>query len=169
MATVTILRSKAKDRDRDRRRRHPKAALVAAGGRKAPRVVFPFAPDLTTDGHARRWDQFDRVHRQPVLGDRGANLEVLTFEALFADENPQRSTERELKALEKMAKQGVRVRIRNLPGAGLWYRITALTITDELRQHGTNRRTRALVRFTLTEDSRSHRNVGPTSRGKGSK
>lgn len=143
---------------------HPKVELVERGG--AIRVEFPFAPKVTHDGYARRYVEGERVGRKPRLGGAGRQLRTISYEALFAHKDHQRPIEGLLRGLERLADRGKAVRWRRFgPDNEGWFMVTALSVEDVLRQHGTNVRTRARVSMTLTEDPEVEEHNGPASGG----
>lgn len=143
---------------------HPKVELVERGGDL--RVEFPFAPKIEKGGLGRLFEAQERVGRKPRLARGAQDLISQSFEALFALQDHQDPVEGPLRRLERMAARDKPVRWRNFgPGEAGWFRIASLSITDELRQHGTNLQTRAVASFTLLEDSEIGDNPGPATGG----
>lgn len=144
---------------------HPKAILEAE---KGTRLVLPYAPrgsDLT--GLADTWERVDRPGRRPLNLHTGKRLPGMVLNLILARRDHQTSIETILAKLVALGESRERVTLSNMSPLerGPW-RIVDLTITGELRQHGTNHITRAtaVVTFAAASDGLSRR--GPLSGGK---
>lgn len=146
---------------------HPRAVLEAE---KGTRLTLPYAPrgsDL--GGLADRWEQVDRPGRRPLNLHAGQSLETMSLTLVLARRDHQDSIEDLLEKLAKLGKARERVVLTNMSPLerGPW-RITDLSVSSTVRQHGTNHITRATaaVTFTAASDALSRR--GPLSGGKDS-
>lgn len=163
MATVAVMRD-APGGEPDEVDTHPKMTIVTEDG---DAFTVPYAPRETTlDGVVPTWATADRGGRAPLLLRSGNGLPQITFDLIFGYANPQRSVERQLGELRKLAKSGKRMRVNLDPTttANLW-RMTGFTQQTVARQYGTNKPTRALCSLTFQKASDAVVAVGPVSGG----
>ena len=146
---------------------HPKARIRAENGVE---VVLPYAPRGTQlGGFADKWDTLDRPGRKPLVMRGADGLLTCSLSFTLARLDHQASVEDYIDALKTIAGTRQRVTLLNLSPQerGPW-RVSSMTITGELRQHGTNAITRATVALELVEASDPNPQVGPVAGGSGS-
>lgn len=146
---------------------HPKAVLHAERGVK---LILPYAPRETDlGGLADTWDRVERPGRKPLTLRAGRRLPTMTLTALLARSDHQRSVEDLIAALTRLGEAEERVVLSGMSPAerGPW-RITDLAVNATLRQHGTNKITRATATIALTAASDALSRRGPLSGGKDS-
>lgn len=147
------------------RRRHPKVKLVTED---KVTLELPYGPRGTTlGGWADPWDSIDRPGRKPLVVRNGDGLDTLALEVYLAHGDHQQPIEGYLATLRRIAESGDRITCLNLSPLerGPW-RLTEVTVTGELRQHGTNALTRATVSLSFLEASDANPKLGPVSGGK---
>lgn len=167
--TLTLVRSSGGNRAKRRLGGvlHPRAYLADDTGLK---VTLPYAPrSVELDGIVPTWSTIDRAGRKPLLLRDGEQLRAVSFDVPIADrDDHQASVEEALRELRDLARRGGRVTLGNLgPGefvAASW-RLTGYRQRSELRQHGTNHVTRAVVALSFTEASDVAIAVGPITGG----
>lgn len=143
---------------------HPAAFLIGEDG---TRYRFRFAPTIVDHVPDRvTWWQEERPGRKPLTGPAGASLRTASFEFLVAALDHQVDVELDVEKLEAMARSSARVRLALGPSeAGWWANFDNLTWRSVLRQHGTNRVTRAEAQIDLVEAAAGHSNAGPVGGG----
>lgn len=142
---------------------HPKAVLAADNGVK---LVLPYAPRGTQlGGWADEFDQLARPGRPPLPRRTGDGLPTLNLTIPLTNRDHQASIEPALALLRRLAESGNRIVIGGLSRfeRGPWL-IDDVTVTGELRQHGSNALTRATVSLSLVSAGPPTR-VGPLSGG----
>jgi LysM repeat protein len=129
---------------------HPQAAIRAENGYT---LILRYAPTgAELGGWGVVWSALDRPGRQPIVARTAEGLPTLSFEFLLGDPDHQVDVEPYVRALRKLAEGGQRITLVNLSPqeAGPW-RIDDLKVSATLRQHGSNRITRATVSISLIE------------------
>lgn len=163
MATLLLRRRRTTER-KPRLPAHPKVKLVDEHGRT---VTLPYAStDLDLGNVAPSWEELDRPGRKPLLASEGLQLRRLrgTFTVGYPDH--QRDVEQELHMLRLLARDGVKVRWDGYgPSEHGWWVIEDYQQRVSLRQHGTNRITRAEVTLTLAESAAAKVSLGPLTGG----
>lgn len=147
------------------RGKHPKAKLVPEDGKP---LVLPYAPrGSSLGGWADTWETQERPGRRPLVTRNGEGLEVLGFDVLLAHPDHQTSIEGLLAQLRALAGSGERITILGMSPRerGPW-RLESVSVTAELRQHGTNHITRATVALGFLEASDANPRLGPVTGGK---
>lgn len=131
---------------------HPGVILVPERG-GAWRL--PLAPrEVEHANLAATWTEVARPGRKPLLIHSGGKLRTMSLELTVGYLDYDRPVEAELAKLRTLAAGTDRVRFVSYgqSEAG-WWRITDASMRSVLRQHGTNRITRATVSLSLTESS----------------
>jgi hypothetical protein len=142
---------------------HPKSALVSETGLV---IELPFAPKIEHGNWAGRHVQQERTGRKPLLKRSAPSLRTISCELLLARPDHQQPVEDLLSALRHLEDSKERVRFRSLgPSEAGWWRITEMSVTDELRQHGSNYLTRVRASLTLTEASDAPASLIPPPSG----
>lgn len=143
---------------------HPKVKL-RAGDRE---LELPYGPRGTSlGGFAAPWSTVDRPGRKPLVVRDGDGLLTMGISVLLAHRDHQDTVEGMLGKLARIAASGDRVTVVNLSPLerGPW-RLDDVTVTGELRQHGTNHITRASVALSFVEASDANPKLGPVNGGK---
>lgn len=164
MASLAITRAASTSSAPATRTRHPKVKLKA-GDRE---LVLPYGPRGTAlGGLAAPWSTVDRPGSKPLAVRDGAPLATLSLTVFLASADHQDSVEDLLATLARIAASGDRVTLVNLSPLerGPW-RLDDVTVTGELRQHGTNHITRATVSLSFVEASDANPKLGPVQGGK---
>lgn len=140
-ATTQVLRSTTP---------HPKAAIRAEDGYTHTMRYAPVGAELS--GWGITWEALDRPGRQPIVARTAEGLPALSLEFLLGDPDHQVDVEQSITELRHLAAGGQRITLVNLSPqeAGPW-RIQNIAVTATMRQHGTNRITRATVKLDLIE------------------
>lgn len=165
MPTLNITRRRTNRRPPARRPRHPKAIMRTDDGLE---LELPFAPRGTTlGGWADAWSTLPRPGRTPLVKRDGNGLATMGITVLIANADHQDPVEGILKRLRRIARSGDRVIMANLSPLerGPW-RLDDVTVTGELRQHGTNRITRATATLSFIAAVDANPKLGPVSGGK---
>lgn len=127
--------------------------------------TFRFAPPVIAyETLEQEWVQVNRVGLVPLLVRKADKLDTLKFsinmggkDDFFEDQGGY------VDSLKAIAKSRERIMFRYSDHeAGLW-RITALSISSEIRHPASNRIIRGSAEMTLTRASEPNRNVGPVS------
>lgn len=164
MPTLTI--TQPRDISDGGRIPHPKARIRTEKGKV---LVLPFAPrGNTIGGWADPITIQPRPGRKPLALRDGDGLTTLGLTFTLARADHQEPIEDYLRALATIAGSGHRITLVNMSPQerGPW-RISDVTVTGELKQHGTNQITRATVTLALVEASDANPKIGPVSGGHG--
>lgn len=131
---------------------HPQAAIRAENGYT---LWLRFAPEgVDIAGIGVVWSPLERPGRRPLVARTSDGLPTISYNIVLGHPNHQQDIELEVRAIRELAQSGMRVTMVNLSPseAGPW-RIDDLGISASLRQHGTNRLTRAIATLRLVAAS----------------
>lgn len=143
---------------------HPKLVLATEDDDSV--LVVPYAPrEVDMDGIGEQWETADRAGRRPLLVRSGSKLPRMRWTMFVAHRDHQRSIELILATLKRLAESGQRVRVIYGPMETTWWRLTDVAWRTLMRQHGTNRVTRAEVDVEFQRVSDAKANTGPLTGG----